>query len=218
MNIVYIDDELSEINSFKSSILLIDDKVTITGIKPLYTLEDTYNLIFGGEEVDAIVTDYELSDSCDVSFTGADLAKKIIESQPFLSCFVLTAFEDNAVKSDAVDVYQVYSKSVLDKLDDIGLEHEVSFYNKIQHQVEKNKRKLISLTSEYKGLMRDRSRNSWTTEKESRFIELDNLLDLNAGGKKISPLIRQPDYTKQLVDLIKVTKELLGECKDGNDS
>lgn len=218
MNIIYIDDEMSEINSFTSSILLVDDEVTVIGITPLYTLEDTYNLIFDNREVDAVVTDYELSDSCDVDFTGAELAKKINDSQPLLPCFVLTAFEDNAVRSDSVDVYQVYSKSVLDKLDNNGLEHEVSFYNKIQHQVEKNKRKLVSLTNEYKSLVTERGESSWTTEKESRLIELDGFLDLHSGGQKISSLIRQPEYTNQLIDLINVTKDLLNECKDAKNS
>ncbi|TMP38218.1 response regulator [Pseudoalteromonas rubra] len=215
MNIVYIDDEQTEINSFKSSILLVDMNVTITGIQPLYSLEETYELVMSGREVDAVVTDYELSDSCDVSFTGADLVKELKERQPFLSCFVLTAFEDNAVKSDSVDVYQVYPKSVLDKLDDTSLEHEVSFYDRLQQQVEKNKRRLISLTSEYQELIKLRDSTSWTSEKESRLIDLDSLLDLHAGGEQISRVLKQSNCTSQIIELIEVTKDLLSETKNG---
>lgn len=218
MIIVYIDDEQSEINSFKSSILLVDSNVTIIGLTPLFGLEETYDLVVAENGVDAVVTDYELSDSCDVSFTGADLVKEIKERQPFLSCFVLTAFEDNAVKSDSVDVYQVYPKSVLDKLDDTSLEHEVSFYDRVHQQVEKNKRRLISLTAEYQTLLERRGKGSWTSEEESRLIELDNILDLHSGGGQISKLLKQPDYTSQIVDLIEVTKELLNEAKNGKSS
>ncbi|GAB1055795.1 MAG: hypothetical protein WAqPseu_26630 [Shewanella algae] len=218
MIIVYVDDETSEINSFKSSILLIDNTVTIIGLKPEYTLEETYELVIGGQEVDAVVTDYDLSDSCDVSFTGAELVKELKERQPFLSCFVLTAFEDNAVKSDSVDVYQVYSKSVLEKLDETTLEHEVSFYDRIKQQVEKNKRRLVSLTNEHRSLLQDRTTTNWTTEKESRLIELDNLLDLHSGGNQISYALKQPQYTNKLIELIEVTRELLNEATDDKNS
>lgn len=218
MIIVYVDDETSEINSFKSSILLIDNTVTIIGLQPEYTLEETYELVIGGQEVDAVVTDYDLSDSCDVSFTGAELVKELKERQPFLSCFVLTAFEDNAVKSDSVDVYQVYSKSVLEKLDETTLEHEVSFYDRIKQQVEKNKRRLVSLTNEHRSLLQDRTTTNWTTEKESRLIELDNLLDLHSGGNQISYALKQPQYTNKLIELIEVTRELLNEATDDKNS
>jgi DNA-binding NarL/FixJ family response regulator len=178
MNIVYLDDEQSELTKFERSFLLRDETINVIGLIPKYSIDETYELIMNNGEVDAVISDYELSDSCDVSYTGAELIKFLIEAHPLLSCFVLTAFENNAVKSDSVDVYQVYPKSVLSPNQQTHTaEHEVSFHEKVAEQVDKNKRKLLNFQKEHEELLAERNTENWTSEKEERLIICDNILE-----------------------------------------
>ena len=214
MNIVYIDDEQDGINTFRRSMLLNDSKAEVKGFRPLYTMEETYDLIMENKDIEAVITDYELSDSCDVGFTGAEFIQYLLEKHPMLPCFVLTAFEDSAVKSDAVDVYQVYPKSILhDDTRDTNSEHSISFYDLILQQIEKTKRKIASLERELLDLIRQKGGQGWTSEKEDRLIYIDDILEHHNGGSKISRSLKKDAYTEKVIELISVTQSLLKEVK-----
>jgi len=215
MNIVYIDDEQDGINTFRRAFLLKEKNTIIYGFTPEYSMEETYNSILKYEDIDAIITDYELSDSCDVNFTGADFIEFILNKHPLLPCFVLTAFEDKAVKSNAVDVYKVYPKSVL-AYSTGGSEHEVSFYERVSQQIEKNKRKLLSTQKEHASLLAQKKSDEWTSEQENRLIICDDLLEHYYAGKKISGVLKKTDYNNKIVELIDVTKSLLQEVKNND--
>lgn len=214
MNIVYIDDEQDGINTFRRSMLLSDGNAEVQGVKPLYSMEETYDLIMENKDIEAVITDYELSDSCDVNFTGAEFIQFLLEKHPMLPCFVLTAFEDSAVKSDAVDVYQVYPKSILhDDSRDSNSEHSISFYDLIFQQIEKTKRKISSLERELLDLLKQKEGNGWTSEKEDRLIFIDDILEHHNGGTKISTTLKKDAYTEKVIELISVTRSLLKEVK-----
>ncbi|MCW9046272.1 MAG: hypothetical protein OQK35_08060 [Alphaproteobacteria bacterium] len=215
MKIIYIDDEQDEISNFRRSILLRNPDAKIIGHLPLFSLEDTYELIMENDAVDVIVTDHELSDSCDVAFSGAELIEFLLNKHPFLPCFVLTAFEDNAVKSDAIDVYPVYEKSVLDNnnSDDEDSQHGVSFYDRLFQQVEKTNRKVVAFEQEHKNLLEQQNGANWTSKKEERLIYIDTQLERHHGGSSITDFFKRSDYTESISELINVTKELLEEVK-----
>lgn len=224
MKIIYVDDEKEGINAFRRAMLFKNPKVDVRGELPLYSMEDTYKLIMEDNDVDAIVTDYELSDSCDVEFTGAEFIEYLMDRHPMLPCFVLTAFEDNAVKSDSVDVYHVYPKSVLhSSQSDEKSQHSISFYDRISQQVDKTKRKVASFEKELYELAEQRNSEGWTSENESRLIYLDDLLEQHHSGLgrqyNISSILKSSSHSDRIVELIKVTKDLLKEVEnDAPDS
>lgn len=218
MHVIYIDDEDSEISLFRASFLLGSDAISITGLKPSYSLEETYGHIISEGDVDAVITDYELSDGCDVSFTGADLVQHIIENKPFLPCFILTAFEDNAVKSDSVDVYHVYAKSTLREPAEGHSQHEVSFLDRVTEQIEKSRRKLLKVEDEYNVLLSQRNAEGWTSENEDKLLAYDELLERHYGGSRISSVLKKGDYSNKVIELINVTKELLQEVRNNGSN
>lgn len=213
MNIVYVDDVESEIRDFKRPFLLLNSGVNVIGVTPEFSIEDTYDAIIQHGEIDAVISDFALSDSCDVSFTGTELIGFLSERHPLLSCFVLTAFENNAVKSDAVDVYKVYPKSSLRHENNTNTENAVSFCDLVIEQIKKDKKKLFELQKEHAELTAQRSNDDWTSEKEERLIFCDNMLEHHYGGEKISGFFKTRDYSDKLVTLIDATKELLKEVK-----
>lgn len=219
MKITYVDDEPSERRKFARSMEFENDQVNVVGLEPCFTLDETYRLIMDGGPIEAIISDYELSDNCQTEFTGAELIQYFLERHPMLPCFVLTAFEDNAIASNEVDVYNVYAKSILNVRTNSGSDAAPvisSLYSRIFEQIEKTKRRMVEIEQEFSDLNQLQGKENWTSDLEDRLIELDGIIERTNGGVKISGLLKKHDHTQKVIELIAVTKQLLGAVEDGD--
>ncbi|AJI52603.1 hypothetical protein [Francisella philomiragia] len=217
INIVYVDDQSSEISTFKWSFLRqVDDKyeVNILGIEPKYSLEDTYVEIFDSNKVDAVIVDFFLTDMASTNFNGAELINYILHRNPLMPAFLLTAFQSDAIKSESIDVYHVYPKAILSKRQTNG-EHESTFSDLVKKQINKSESKLKEAVRELEKLIEDKQiDNDWTIDKEDRLIELDNLLEKYGFSNSIPSLLKRDSNIDKLVELIQVTRNLLDEISD----
>ena len=82
------------------------------------------------ENYDAIITDHKLNEeNSNIQFDGIDLVEAILKRRIDFPCFILTSFDDEAVR-DGEDVNIVYIKGLMES-DEEKEGHKAKFIDKI---------------------------------------------------------------------------------------
>jgi len=167
--------------------------------------------------VDALITDYDLTQFSTVNYTGNDLINCILQKLPEFPCFVRTNYESKAVGTTS-DVNRIYSKLNKDK-ETNGEDEPVSFFDRVKRQIqgyrstiEKRQAKLFELLEIPNEIL--------TPSQIEQILELDDFLEKSVGGGDASILIKNVKRNALLSKrniLIDETDRLIKKIQDRLD-
>ena len=121
-NILFIDEESTQHDQFMDYFEQVCPEIVPQCEFPLATVDEMLQRI---EELspDAVVTDFRLNEMridihYNVKYNGIDLINAIREQREGFPCFVITSFDDEAVKAEAMDLciglsYYVIKRTLL---------------------------------------------------------------------------------------------------------
>lgn len=157
-------------------------------------------------KIEALVTDFNLSDAGPAGYSGEDLVAKLLSIRREFPCFIRTSFEEDALRTSA-DVNRIYSKNPRDD-ERAGR----TLFHRIVLQIERYERQIATWVSELEALMAiaPAERNAADIE---RILELDGKLESSIGEDMALP----EDTKKSLFDvrdrLLEETERLVIEMK-----
>ncbi|MCT6590822.1 hypothetical protein N3553_13145 [Pantoea dispersa] len=188
--ILFIDEEKEAIEDFKD---YVDETPTSKNIEvlneyPLKEIDEMISLIIKLNP-DAIITDFMLNEhktdiKYGVSYNGIELVKRIMAIREGFPCFVMTSFDDDAVKQSD-DVNLVYIKDILHSEKDTKV--KANFLEKVVNQISHYQSKIHSVEVELKKLIKLRDTGKAGIVDEERIIELDTFLERAIDKKSTIP-------------------------------
>lgn len=182
-------------------------KFEVTAIEPYEERSELISDLLN-QNLDAVITDYRLNEyNSKITYDGVDIVNDIQDRRKEFPCFVLTSFDDDAVK-DSDDVNIVYVKGIMNS----GAETKVkaTFLDRVEKQIQKYKSKLANWAEELETLEKIRSQRLLNADEEDRYLELNNVLDRSVvGSASIPKTFYSQDTNARLDDIIKKTDEIL---------
>lgn len=219
-NILLIDEEKETFNYFKDYLDISSTRYSINVIE-MYPLENLLEMIDSIFKInpDAIITDYKLNDmktdiAYNVPYDGVELVEEFLKIRQGFPCFVLTAFDNQAV-SESEDVNKVYIKNILHNSKEES-KAEAKFLDRVIYQIEHYQTKIKNAEEELLKLLNLRESSKASISDENRIIELDSFLE-NVIDRKCSI---PPEYKKlsnedKLNELLKKVDALLNKVDNG---
>lgn len=220
--IIFIDEQLSDINDFKDYVedTNSNEKFEVIGIFPQEDLNEMVHLIFV-HNPDAVITDFMLNEYKDtikynVPYNGVQLVQEILSIRETFPCFVMTSFDDNAIKvSD--DVNLVYIKDILH-----GSEKETNakanFLERVESQINHYKTKISNAEKELHRLLELRNSGNASMDDEKGIIHLDHILETSIDKRNAIPEeYKSLSNISRLAEILTKVDEILikVEKKDG---
>lgn len=204
--ILYVDEVESERNRFLRYIHKNDDeKEFVTdALEPLPKLEEFLEIILNNN-YDAIITDHKLSEANPhIQYDGLELVEAILKNRIDFPCFVLTSFDDDAVR-DGDDVNIVYIKGLMTNEEG----HLAKFIYKIKNQIKHHQKKIEKVKEELKGLIK---KEYLDAKDEARLLELDTYLEKTTNIKSsLPPQLKSLSHLNELHKMIENTDKLLAD-------
>ncbi|MEN9548796.1 MAG: hypothetical protein RIR12_1387 [Bacteroidota bacterium] len=204
--IAYVDESREEIEKFQRFCFPNFDVVPVY---PKPSKEETCSEILENH-VDAVVSDFEFSEQMsDIKYDGTDLITLILSKREGFPVFILTSFEDEAMrKGDDVNI--IYEKGEKYVTDDSGnISRNESLLERIKLQIEKYKRKLETDENRILELIAE------SKKRKLNAVEIDELSDLDSKVEKaldkesvIPNILRESKEALDLSDLLKKVDEL----------
>lgn len=215
--ILFIDEEIDAIDEFKD---YADETTTSTQIQiiaefPLPTLDEMIETIIEINP-DAIITDFMLNEKktsvrYGVEYNGIDLVKKFTSIRDGFPCFVMTSFDDDAVK-ESDDVNIIYIKDILHSEKNSNV--KASFLEKVVNQITHYQVRLHKSEEELKRLIECRRLGNATIIEENRIIELDHFLEQSVDRLSSIPKeFKTLSNTQKLEEILSKVDELLSKIK-----
>jgi len=201
--LLFIDEQQGDIDDFKDYVEKSTSKenIHIESEFPLEDLDEMIDVIFG-HNPDALITDFMLNEyketiKYNVPYNGVELVNKILEIREGFPCFVITSFDDDAVKISE-DVNIVYIKGILHGAED-KIQAKATFIDKIGSQIEHYKSRLQLSEARLSELLQKRIDGTASLPEEKEIIELDSFLE-----KAIDKRHSIPKEFKELSNLSKL--------------
>ena len=217
--VIYIDEYREDIDDFLDYFEEKDtnNKFDIEYLLPENTLGIMYEKIFE-KNPDAIISDYMLNEyksdiTYNVPYTGVDLIEEILNIKKNFPCFVLTSYDDQAIKSSQ-DVNMIYIKDILHGSEE-RTNAKANFLDTVENQIIHYKTRIQNAENELLSLIEKSKKTSLNAQEEKRLLELDTFIE-NATNKS-STLPKQLKSTKHLDELHKMinnTDVLLAELRE----
>lgn len=209
--ILYVDEVDSERRRFKTYIHNNDVDKEFTTIAPEidYELEIFVEKTLN-ENYDAIITDHKLNEeNSNIQFDGIDLVEAILKKRIDFPCFILTSFDDEAVR-DGDDVNIVYIKGLMES-DEEKEGHKAKFIDKIKNQIKHHRKKIDNTKVELEQLIKKDYLNA---SDEARLLELDTYLEKVTNAPSSLPShLKSTHNLSELHKMIDNTEKLLAELK-----
>lgn len=218
--ILFIDEEQDDIDSFKDYIEEkdIDGDFEVISTFPLGDLDEMLDEIWS-HHVDAVITDFmlnEIKENIDynVPYNGVELVRHIVSKREDFPCFVMTAFDDDAV-GQSEDVNIVYIKGILH-----GTEKETkakaTFLDRVKNQILHYRTKLENAESRLLELIQKSEKQDLDASEEEEMIYLDGLIEKSLDKESVIPkIIKEKKESDSLSDLLakvdSLTKRLGGD-------
>ena len=209
--IIFIDECQDDIDDFLDYVEG-QEKFTVISKFPTKNIDDLVDDIFS-QHIDAVVTDFLLNEikeniSYNVPYTGVDLVDKIRARKKDFPCFVITSFDDDAVK-ESYDVNLVYVKDILHGLEEKS-EVKSNFIDRIFTQIEHYKARIKDAGKELEKLIEKSRKQSLNAKEEDRLTELDDFLEKAIDKPSNIPArLKKQSTLNDLHKLIENTDELL---------
>jgi len=217
--IIYVDEYKEDIDDFLDYFEEKDtnNKFKIEYLFPETTLDDMYDKIFE-KNPDAVISDYMLNEyksdiNYNVPYSGVDLTEKILDIKRNYPCFVLTSYDDQAIKTSQ-DVNMIYIKDILH-----GSEEKTNakaiFLDTVENQIIHYKQRIENAENELLELIRKSNQDDLNALEEKKILELDSFIENSTNQP--SSLPEHLKSTKNLDELHKMidsTDKLLDELRD----
>ncbi len=220
--IIFIDEQKTDIDDFKDYVdeTNSNEKFEVIGEFPQEELEEMIQVIFK-HNPDAIVTDFMLNEMKDdikynVPYNGVQLVQEILTIRESFPCFVMTSFDDNAIKASD-DVNLVYIKNILHGSEKAA-KVKANFLQRVESQIIHYKIKITNAERELNRLLELRNSNKANIEDEEAIIRLDHFLETSIDKRNAIPEeYKSLSNTKRLTEIISKVDELLKKVnkKDG---
>jgi hypothetical protein len=166
--------------------------------------------------IDALISDYQLSEAAPVEYTGEALVEAFLERRAGFPCFIQTSYDDAALRA-ADDVNRVYSKNP--KAEGGGRQQ---FVQRIIFQIERHRARLREWHDELTGLLA-LDRKSLNAGQVERIIELDDAIESNMGSddaltqQSKRDLLKDENLVGRQADLITETEKLIEDMRRALD-
>jgi len=216
--VIYIDEYQEDIDDFLDYFEEKDtnNKFEIEYLLPENTLDEMYEKIFE-KNPDAIISDYMLNEyksdiDYNVPYTGVDLTEKILDIKKNYPCFVLTSYDDQAIKTSQ-DVNMIYIKDILHGSEE-RTNAKANFLDTVENQIIHYKKRIKNSEEELLQLIEKSNKESLNADEEARLLELDTFIE--KATSQPSSLPEHLKSTKNLDELHKMienTDNLLEELK-----
>lgn len=220
--ILFIDEEDDSKDAFLDYVdnTAASEKIKIITEYPQETLEEMISDIIKLNP-DAIITDFMLNDykesvKYNVPYTGVDIVNEFTSIREGFPCFVLTSFDDNAIRqSDDVNI--VYVKNILhNKV--IDENSQANFIERVIHQINHYKSKINDSEQKLFELIEKRRTGIANLDDESEIIRLDHLIENSLDKQNAIPEeYKSLSNTKKLEEILSKVDDLLNKVsrKDG---
>jgi hypothetical protein len=147
-------------------------------------------------QVDAVISDFQLTDAGPVDYTGEILVEAILSKRADFPCFIQTSFDDAALKA-ADDVNRVYSK----------VDDRTQFLKRVVIQIEHHHARLAEWQAELDELLA-LDRKALSAVQVERIIDLDEAIEKNLGlDDRIARQVKRDVVREQ--DLYGLHRELM---------
>lgn len=216
--ILFIDEEIDAIDDFKD---YADETTTSTRAQilsefPRPTLEEMIEVIIKVNP-DALITDFMLNEKktsikYGVDYNGIDLVKKFTSIRESYPCFVMTSFDDDAVR-ESDDVNIVYIKDILhsEKVSNV----KASFLEKVVSQITHYKARITNSENELIKLLELRASGKANISDENRIIELDQFLEQSLDKRNSIPKdFKELSNTARLQEILSKVDSLLSRVSN----
>lgn len=212
--VLYIDESQDDIDDFYDYFDAKDtsEKFSVESFFPKPTLDEMIEEILD-QKSDAIVVDFKLNDlkssiNYNVPYTGVQLVEKILEIKKDFPCFVITSFDNDAIKASK-DVKLVYFKGIMHG-DEEKTEAKANFIDKIENQILHYRQAIESAIVEVNQLEEKAKMEKLNAVDEARIVELDTFLEATFHQQNMVPRqLKSYDNLEKLHKLIESTDELL---------
>ncbi|WP_447870400.1 hypothetical protein [Serratia fonticola] len=213
--ILFIDEENDAIDEFKdyADETTTSEQILVVAEFPQPTLEEMIQTIIKVNP-DAIITDFMLNEKktsikYGVEYNGIDLVKKFISIREGFPCFVMTSFDDDAVK-ESDDVNIVYIKEILHSEKSSNV--KASFLEKVVSQIAHYRSRIESYENELKTLIELRNSGKANISDENRIIVLDQFLEQSIDRQSSIPMeFKELSNTHRLNEILSKVDNLLSK-------
>ena len=206
--ILFVDEVEAERNRFLRYIHTNDDEKEFetVALEPDAELDKFLEQILS-EHYDAIITDHKLSESNSyIQYDGLELIDAILKTRIDFPCFVLTSFDDDAVR-DGDDVNIIYIKGLMSSEEG----HLAKFIYKIKNQIKHHRKKINNAKKELEELVK---KEYLDASDEARLLELDTYIEKTTNTKaSIPPQLKSSSNLAELHKMIENTDYLLTKLK-----
>lgn len=215
--ILFIDEEDDAIDDFKdyADETTTSEQILIVAEFPQPTLEEMIQTIIKINP-DAIITDFMLNEKktsikYGVEYNGIDLVKNFTSKRDGFPCFVMTSFDDDAVK-ESDDVNIVYIKEILHSEKSSNV--KASFLEKVVSQIAHYRSRIESCENELKALIELRNNGKANISDENRIIALDQFLEQSIDRQSSIPMeFKELSNTNRLNEILLKVDNLLSKIK-----
>ncbi len=214
--IVVVDESPDDIDNFHDYIEghNLSGLLEVIDISPEPSIQETIDKIFDSN-ADAVVADYLLNEyriiiDYNVPYNGVELVEEILKQRQEYPCFVMTSFDDDAIKSSA-DVNVVYQKSILHGAEKNS---EASFVDRVIQQIEHYRARISTAEQEFNRLIDLAEKKELNALDESLLNELDGFLERTTHRKSAIPAslkTMKSDLHKLIENTDKLLEKLDGE-------
>lgn len=219
--IIYVDEYKEDIDAFLDYFEEKDSSGSfeIKYLFPEKTLDDMYLKIFE-ENPDAVVSDYMLNEyktdiTHNVLYSGVDLIEMILENKKKFPCFVLTSYDDDAIKTSQ-DVNVIYIKDILHGSEE-KTNAKANFLYTVENQIIHYKKRIENAHIELLELIKKSEENHLNAPEEAKLLELDSFIETATNNKSSIPdHLKGTKNLDELHKMIDSTDKLLEELKKLN--
>lgn len=219
--IIYVDEYKEDIDAFLDYFEEKDSSgnFEIKYLLPEKTLDDMYLKIFE-ENPDAVVSDYMLNEyktdiTHNVLYSGVDLIEMILENKKKFPCFVLTSYDDDAIKTSQ-DVNVIYIKDILHGSEE-KTNAKANFLYTVENQIIHYKKRIENAQIELLELIKKSEENPLNAPEEAKLLELDSFIETATNSKSSIPdHLKGTRNLDELHKMIDSTDKLLEELKKLN--
>lgn len=157
-------------------------------------------------QVDALVTDFNLSDAAPLGYNGEDLVVAIRAIRNDFPCFIRTSYDDDALAASE-DVNLVYSKDI--EKDEVAQRY---LFKRIVLQVNQHQKRIVEWQDELHGLLQIEA-NQRTAPDIEKIINLDTKIEAYLGKNMAVPANIKATLFEKEKDLIQETERLVNDIK-----
>jgi len=220
--IIFIDEQQEDIDSFKD---YVDEKNTteqfeVEILLPVETLEQMIQEIFANNP-DAVIVDYMLNDykelvKYNIPYNGVDVIQGLLSIREDFPCFVMTSFDDDAIKR-IEDVNKVYIKEILH-----GKEKDTTaranFLERVESQITHYKNRIENAEKRLLELIELRRSGKADINDEEELLSLDKFLEHSIDKKSALPdEYRTLSNTDRLNEILTKVDEVLKKIDNSDD-